>query len=126
VSEEPLKELLPFIDAANIDIKSIRNDFYKKTCSGGVDEVLKTVETMCGSCHVELTNLIIPTLNDSPKDISDLVDWVAFHCGPTVPLHFSRYFPCYKMTIPPTPVETLEKAEAIARKKLKYVYLGNV
>jgi pyruvate formate lyase activating enzyme len=109
VSPEPLKEILPLIDAANIDIKSIRDEFYKSHCSGRVDEVLETVKTMCRSCHVELTNLLIPTLN-----------------GDKVPLHFSRYFPCYKMTIPSTPLDTLYRAEAIAKKKLKYVYLGNI
>lgn len=126
VSPGPLKELLPFIDAMNIDLKSIRDEFYKKVCCGTVAPVLETIKASVKSCHVELTNLIIPTLNDSEKDLVDLVDWVYENAGDSVPLHFSRYFPCYKMTLPPTPVETLKKAEEIAKKKLKYVYLGNV
>jgi pyruvate formate lyase activating enzyme len=126
VSPEPLKEILPLIDAMNIDLKSIRDEFYRKVCSGSVAPVLETIKTSCKSCHVELTNLIIPTLNDSEKDLTDLVDWVYENAGDSVPLHFSRYFPCYKMTIPPTPKETLLKAEEIARKKLKYVHLGNI
>jgi pyruvate formate lyase activating enzyme len=126
VSPEPLKEVLSFIDAANIDIKSIRDEFYQKTCSGRVGPVLETIKTMVQACHVELTNLIIPTQNDSEEDLTDLVDWIQRHCGDAVPLHFSRYFPCYQMTLPPTPVETLHLAESIAKKKLKHVYLGNI
>ncbi len=126
VNPEPLAELLPYIDAANIDIKSIRDDFYKKVCSGRVGPVLETIKAMAGRCHVELTNLLIPTLNDSPEEISRLVDWIAANVGPNVPLHFSRYFPCYKMTIPPTPPEKLFEAQAIAEKKLKHVHLGNI
>jgi pyruvate formate lyase activating enzyme len=126
VNQEPLRDILPLIDAMNIDLKSIRDEFYKKTCSGTIEPVLETIKVSCKACHVELTNLIIPTLNDSVEDLTGLVDWVYDNCGDSVPIHFSRYFPCYKMTLPPTPVETLELAEKIAKKKLKHVYLGNV
>ncbi|HAJ57764.1 MAG TPA: AmmeMemoRadiSam system radical SAM enzyme [Candidatus Omnitrophica bacterium] len=126
VTLKPLKGLLPFIDAMNIDIKSIEDEFYRKTCSGTVAEVLETIKTSVKNCHVELTNLIIPTLNDSDENFTRLVDWIYENLGRDVPLHFSRYFPCYKMTIPPTPIEALKRAEGIAKKKLKYVYLGNV
>lgn len=126
VQPQPLKELLPWIDAANIDLKSIRDEFYGKVCGGRVGPVLETIKTMVRACHVELTNLIIPTLNDSEKDLADLVDWVAQNAGEDVPLHFSRYFPCYKMTIPPTPLKTLFLAESLAKKKLRRVHLGNV
>ncbi len=126
VTEEPLREILPYIDAMNIDIKSIEDVFYKKVCSGSVAEVLDTIKTAVKSCHVELTNLIIPTLNDSDDNFTKLVDWIYDFTGEDTPLHFSRYFPCYKMSIPPTPVDTLKRAEAIARKKLKRVYLGNI
>ncbi len=126
VNPEPLAELLPYIDAANIDIKSIRDEFYVKVCSGRVAPVLETIKAMAGRCHIELTNLLIPTLNDSPEDILDLVDWIAANIGPNIPIHFSRYFPCYKMTVPPTPLKTLFEAQAIAEKKLKHVHLGNI
>ncbi|HHV63133.1 MAG TPA: AmmeMemoRadiSam system radical SAM enzyme [Firmicutes bacterium] len=125
INEEPLAELLPYIDAMNIDVKGFTDEFYQKTCGGELEPVLRTVERAHGKCHIELTNLIIPTLNDSTGEISNLVDWVA-SVGTEIPLHFSRYFPQYKLDIPPTPVSTLRRAREIARKKLKYVYIGNV
>jgi pyruvate formate lyase activating enzyme len=125
VSEEPLKEILPHIDAMNIDLKSFNDDFYKKTCSGRLDPVLRTIETVYrAGVHVELTTLVIPTLNDG-EDISRVIDWVA-SISPDIPLHFSRYFPQYKMKLPPTGVDTLLNAYRLAQKKLKYVYVGNV
>ena len=75
--------------------------------------------------HVEITNLIIPGLNDTDEEISDLVDWV-WSLGEETPLHFSRYFPCYKMAIKATPFPAREKARKSALNKLKHVYLGNV
>lgn len=126
VEREPLEEILPFIDAMNIDLKSIRDDFYRNICQGRLAPVLETIKRAKKSCHIELTNLIIPTLNDSDADLIDLVEWVYHEVGDEVPVHFSRYFPCYKMTIPPTPKETLQRAQDIAVKKLKYVYLGNI
>ncbi len=126
VTKKPLEEMLPFIDAMNIDIKSIEDDFYKKICSGSVAEVLETIKISAKKCHVELTNLIIPTLNDRDENFIGLRDWICENLGDSIPLHFSRYFPCYKMTLPPTPVNTLKRAESVAREKLKLVYLGNV
>jgi len=126
VTAEPLERLLPLIDAMNIDLKSIRGEFYENVCSGSVEEVLGTIKRAVLSCHVELTNLIISSLNDSDKDLKDLVDWIYVKAGDSVPLHFSRYFPCYKMNLPPTPRKTLERAATIAKKKLKHVYLGNI
>jgi len=126
VNPEPLEEMLPFIDAMNIDLKSIDDDFYRKVCRGRVGPVLHTIKRSAESCHVELTNLIIPDLNDSDDDLTRLVDWIYDNVGPETPLHFSRYFPCYKLDKPTTPIETLKRAEGIAKKKLKYVHLGNI
>lgn len=126
VNLPPLEEMLPYIDAMNIDIKSFRDDFYSKICKGSLEPVLEVIKRSAKSCHVELTNLIIPTLNDSPEEITEMVDWIYYNTGADTPLHFSRYFPCYKMKIPPTPVETLKMAERIAKRKLKHVYLGNI
>jgi len=124
VNEEPLREILPYIDAANIDLKAMDDGFYRKVCKGRLEPVLNTIKTMYGKAHIELTNLIIPTLNDSDKKIEALVSWVA-EVGVNIPLHFSKYFPCYKMDIPATPESTLKNARHIAMKKLKYVYIGN-
>ena len=125
INQEPLLKLLPFIDALNIDLKSFQNSFYQKYCRGSLAPVLRTIEIAKSYSHIELTNLIIPGLNDKEKEIKELVDWVASQ-GENIPLHFSRYFPCYKMDIEATPISTLYKARDIAQKKLKYVYVGNI
>lgn len=126
INQEPLKELLNSIDAANIDLKSFDEGFYRKMCGGKLEPVLKTIETMVkAGRHVELTTLIIPGANDSPAEIEKLVSWVAA-LSDRIPLHFSRYFPQYKMETEPTSMKALLNAYEIARKKLKYVYIGNV
>lgn len=126
INEEPFYNIVENMDAANIDVKSFRDDFYKKYCAGKLAPVLRTVEIMVKKKkHIEITNLIIPELNDRDEEISDLVDWVC-SLGAETPLHFSRYFPCYKMKNKSTPVPALERARKIALKKLKHVYIGNV
>ncbi|MFH1454095.1 MAG: AmmeMemoRadiSam system radical SAM enzyme [Armatimonadota bacterium] len=126
VNEEPLKEILPFIDAANIDLKAMNDDFYKKLCHGRLEPVLNTCRIMNDSCLIELTNLIITGRNDSKEDIMKLVDWVYDNLGKDTPLHFSRYRPEYKMKEPPTSMEALDFAYEYASKKLSYVYVGNI
>lgn len=126
VNPNPLEEMLPFIDAMNIDLKSIDDEFYRRYCKGTLEPVLHTIKRSVKACHVELTNLVIPGLNDSEEDFIRLVDWIYNNAGAEVPLHFSRYFPCYKLDQPATPKETLERACRIAKKKLKNVYLGNI
>ena len=127
INPEPLKKIAPYLDAMNIDIKSLEDVFYQKLCGvKGVAPVLETIKTAAKSAHVELTNLVIPTLNDKEENFVKLRDWIFENLGAEVPLHFSRYFPCYKMRIPPTPLKTLERAREIVVQKLKYVYLGNV
>ncbi len=125
INSEPLNELLPLTDALNIDLKSIREDFYKDFIKGDLSAVKHTIETAKKTCHIELTNLIIPTKNDSREDISDLVDYCASLGRDTV-LHFTRYFPYHKVNFPHTPEKTLLEAMEIAKKKLDYVYLGNI
>jgi len=126
INPEPLQSLLPWIDALNIDVKSMSEEFYKKICKGPLPPVLHTAEVASRSCLVEITNLVIPTLNDSDEDFRRLVDWIAEKLGPDTPLHFSRYFPHYQMEIHSTPVETLMRAWEIAKEKLSYVYVGNL
>jgi len=101
---EPFEELLPYIDAMNIDLKSLQDDFYRRLCGGRLEPVLKTIERAHQDCLVELTNLLVTDENDSDEDIQKLVDWIA-SLDPEIPLHFSRYHPMYKFTNPPTPIE---------------------
>lgn len=126
IGKEPLEQLLPYIDAMNIDVKAFTEDFYKKYCKGSLEAVMRTVERSAGSCHVEITTLVIPGLNDSPDEIGKLAKWIS-SIDPDIVLHLSRFFPNYQMTdIPPTPADTLEKAQKSAQAYLKYVYLGNI
>jgi pyruvate formate lyase activating enzyme len=124
INQAPLKELLPFIDAMNIDLKSSSDVFYKDTCLGSITPVLETIRTASALCHVEITNLLIPELNDTEAEIRTLVDFIA-DINPEIPLHFSRYFPRYKCKQEVTPENTLLKAYKIAKEKLPFVYLGN-
>jgi len=126
VNMAPLEGILPYIGAMNIDLKSFNEDFYSRVCKGRLKPVLEVIKRSVKSCHVELTTLLITGLNDSEDEIKGLVNWIYDNIGPEIPLHLSRYFPCYKMTLPPTSIETLKMAERIAKEKLKYVYLGNV
>jgi pyruvate formate lyase activating enzyme len=125
INPEPLEELLPLIDAMNIDLKASSEDFYRQQCGGRLEPVLETIRAAYNKCHIELTNLVIPTLNDSDEDLDRLIAWVA-ELGVEIPLHFSRYFPHHKLNLPPTPESTLVRAYEKARKRLRYVYLGNV
>ena len=125
VNPGPLEGMLPYINAMNIDLKAFDEDFYIKICKGRLKPVLDVIKISAKACHVELTNLLIPTLNDSESSVRKMVDWIYSNLGPEVPLHLSRYFPCYNMDIAPTPIDTLKRAERIAKEKLKYVYIGN-
>lgn len=126
VEEEPLRQILPYIDAMNVDVKSMKPEFYTRVCHGKLEYVLKTCEIAVKECFIEITNLVIPTLNDSREDFEKLTGWVAEKLGKGVPLHFSRYHPDFQMNISATPTQTLEMARDIAMKKLDYVYVGNV
>ncbi len=129
INEGPLRELIPFIDAANIDVKSMSDRFYQTVVSGRVAPVLHTITVLKNEgVHVEITNLLIPGLNDSEDDIDELTTWIVKNTGADTPVHFSRYFPCFLMNDGvPTPIETLYAAKETAIKNgLKYVYLGNV
>jgi len=126
LNPEPLEELIPYIDAMNIDIKAIENDFYKKLCKGKLEPVKYTIEyALKKGVHIELTNLLVTGYNTSEDQIRRLVDYVA-SLGKDTVLHFSRYFPNYKLDAPPTPAKVLEFAYNYASKRLNYVYVGNV
>jgi pyruvate formate lyase activating enzyme len=124
ICQEPLIEILPLIDAFNIDLKSFSNDFYKKL-KGDLETVKNTIKTATRHCHVEVTILIIPGENDNEEEMEELSDWL---CGisPNIPLHISRFFPRWKMQDrEATPVETVYRLANIARKRLRNVYEGN-
>ena len=125
INPEPFAELIPIIDAINVDLKSLDPDVYKKTLHGDLDTVKKTIEAAHDNCHVEITNLIVTGLNDKKNQIDRLIDYVA-SIDRDIPLHFSRYYPNYKYTKPPTTERVLDYAYEKAREKLNYVYIGNV
>lgn len=125
VEREPLEELLPYIDAMNVDIKSMSERFYLEHCKGQALPARQTVERAIGRVHVEITNLIIPGKNDSEEELQALVDWLA-SVSVEMPVHFSAYHPDYKFEAPSTPPATLMRAYELAKAKLKHVYVGNV
>jgi pyruvate formate lyase activating enzyme len=126
VNPDPLKEILPYIAAMNIDIKSMSVEFYKKLCGAKLAPVLETAKIVGSKLHLEVTNLIIPGENDSPEEIVDIARWVADNLGAGTPLHLSAYFPDYLMVNPPTSAEKMKAAFLIAGRYLRFVYLGNV
>ena len=129
VNETPLKDLAQHVDIFSISIKSIENEFYKKYCHGSLEPVLNAAKILKKlNKHIEICNLVIPTLNDSTEQFSKLIDWVKENLGTNTPLHFARFHPSYKLTnLPRTSLLDVYKAREIAKKKrLKYVYIGNV
>ena len=128
-SDKSLEEVLTFVDAFNIDLKSMSKDFYKKVCGADLNIVLDNLKRIYDEGkHLEITNLIINDYNDSIDEIDQLCDFVVSELGKDVPLHFSRAFPHYKMDgISPTRPEILFKAREIALDKgIEDVYLGNI
>ncbi len=127
VEPAPAAELLALIDALNIDVKSIDDEFYRLHCHGSLKPVLNfTTQAAADSRHVEITNLLIPGLNDSARSVTALADWIAENLGRRTPLHLSAYHPQYKMKIPATPAVVMERAWELCRRKLDYVYIGNL
>ena len=129
VSRQVLEEVLPYIDAMNIDLKSFRPSFYESVCRGNLHMVKSFIETAAAHCHVELTTLIVPGENDSEAEIREIAGWIASLNGGTgteIPYHISRFFPRYRMNDRrPTDVEHIFRLADVAREKLKYVYTGN-
>jgi len=129
INKEPLLEWCKYLDAANIDLKSISDDFYRKITGAWLKPVLETIKTLHEKrVWLELTNLIIPGYNDSLEEIKKLIAWVKDNVGLDVPLHFTAFYPCYKMLdVQPTPLDILVKARKLAMQAgLHYVYTGNL
>lgn len=129
INPAPLRALCTVVDAIKIDLKAFSDSFYQRICGGTLEPVLEAIRTIHDAgIHLEIVNLVVPTLNDDEDDLRGLCRWLMEHVGPQVPLHFTRFTPMYKLqSLPMTPVATLEKAHAIARDAgLQYVYIGNV
>jgi len=129
ITPEALSEISKHIDAANVDVKGFNEAFYKEYCKAELKPVLDAAEEMKKKgIHVETTTLIIPKLNDDPKETLELSKWHIEMLGPDTPLHFSRFYPSYKFSnVPPTPVETITNARDLAMNEgIRYVYAGNV
>ena len=126
VNIEPLSEILEFIDAFNIDLKSFNDSFYRKLTGAALEPVKNTLRKIAGSGkHLEITTLIIPGQNDSEKEMKLEAEWIAGELGNDIPLHLSRYFPMYRRSDPVTPDETLIRLFETASERLSYVYIGN-
>lgn len=128
VNPKPLKELIQFIDAFNVDLKAFSNEFYMKYCGGSLKPVLESLKAIRkADRHLEISCLIIPGLNDDEKHFSAMVQWIADNLGKHSVIHLNRYSPHHKMTSPAqTPAQTLLKLFKIAEEKLSFVYIGNI
>jgi len=129
INPDPLRELLEVLDAVKIDLKGFSEEFYAEVSSACLEPVLTSLKTVKeAGVHLEIVNLVVPTLNDDPETIRAMCQWIVENLGEDVPLHFNRFFPNYRLTnLPPTPIVTLEMARQIALDVgLKYVYIGNV
>lgn len=130
ITYEAFHDIYDHIDAANVDLKAFTEGFYGKITLTHLEPVLRTLEWLKHETHVwfELTNLMIPTLNDDPAETQRLAEWVMQHLGPDVPLHFTAFHPDFKLRDKPaTPPETLHRAREIALKAgLHFVYEGNI
>jgi pyruvate formate lyase activating enzyme len=129
INPAPLKNLCKVLDAVNIDLKGFTENFYRELCGGELSPVLETLKTLKKEkVHLEITTLIIPTKNDEMSVIKEMCVWIKKELGEDTPIHFSRFYPLYKLkTLPPTPVSTLEMAREVALSAgLEYVYVGNI
>ena len=124
IEEAPWRELLPLIDAANIDLKGFAPEWYQQL-GGDLETVKRSISLAAERCHVEVTTLLVPGENDSEEEIRSLAHWLA-SVDWSIPLHLSRFFPRYRMMDrPPTPVERIYWLADVAREYLSFVYTGN-
>ncbi|MGI6557010.1 MAG: AmmeMemoRadiSam system radical SAM enzyme [Pseudoramibacter sp.] len=119
-----LSELLPDLDAVNVDLKGFRPEIYR-ACGGDLETTKHFIARTAAHCHVEVTTLIVPGLNDDPDDMEKEAAWLA-DVNPDLTLHLTRYFPMYRAVKPPTPIPTLNALKAVAEAHLSHVLLGNV
>jgi pyruvate formate lyase activating enzyme len=125
VNPEPAEELIGLMDAANIDLKTFNAEFYRKEIGGELEEVKRFLGQAAGKLVLEVTTLIIPSKNDGAEEVEAMARFLA-SLDPDIPYHLSAYYPTYRYTIPPTPPSTLRELAEVARRHLRYVYLGNI
>jgi pyruvate formate lyase activating enzyme len=126
VNEEPLEELIPYIDAFNIDIKCFDEKMHKQFTGGELPYVLETLETIVSrGKHLEITLLLVPGINDDREMFESMIKWILEHLGPEIPLHISRYFPRYKMMKEATDPGNIVEKISMAKRYLNFVYAGN-
>ncbi len=129
IQQEPLKRLCRHVDAIKIDMKAFSAKYYREVVDGELQTILDAlVTTRKEAKWMEIVHLVVPTLNDGDAEFHDLAKWIKANLGNDVPIHFTRFHPMFLLkNLPPTPVETLERAKAIADAAgLQYVYVGNV
>lgn len=129
INPAPMRELCRLVDAVKIDLKGFSDEFYRTVCGSSLAPVLEACRiAAAGPAHLELVNLVVPGYNDDSATISAMCRWIGANLGDTVPLHFTRFVPAYRMqNMPATPLATLEQAVRIARASgLQFVYIGNV
>ncbi len=129
INPEPLKELLPYLDAVKIDLKSFNDQFYQEIVGGHLEPVLEALKIIKKEgTWLEIVYLVVPGYNDDMEEIKEMAIWIKENLGEDVPLHFSRFTPLYQMeNLPPTPEETIKQARKVALEAgLNYVYTGNI
>ncbi len=125
IETDPLNELLDYSDAMNIDLKSFRDETYKKVQKGNLQKVLQTIQMAHKKCHIELTTLAVTGMNDDLGELHEMIDWIS-SLDKNIPWHISRYYPNYKYDAPPTDIDFMLKLHDEAMKKLNYVFCGNI
>jgi len=129
MTSEPLAEMCEVLDAIKIDLKGYSEDFYRNVCSAELQPVLRSIKQIAKSgIHLEIVNLVVPTLNDSEPMLRALSEWILGELGPDVPVHFTRFHPDYQLlNLPATPIAALERARDLALKQgIHYAFVGNV
>lgn len=125
IERDPLRSLMPYIDAWNIDLKAFNPEFYKSLCQGDLQMVKNSLEALAGQTHLEITTLIIPGWNDKEEEIRALAHYLA-DLDPTMVLHLSAYYPTYKLKVPPPSREVMIQCQKAAQSALPFVYVGNM
>ena len=127
-SPQVLEQILPYVDAMNIDLKTFDETIYRRVLGGDLQMTLDFIRRSAAACHVELTTLIVPGISDSVEQMRREAAWIhdlEISLGKTIPLHVTRYFPAYRMEAEALPVRTIRQLAAAAREQLSAVYLGN-